>query len=187
MCSVVFTDIFKWSRSVCKVQACFKSAIIVPVHKNTNVYCLKDYRPVVLTSVIMKVFEKLVTNYLSSVMLDNFQFAYRENWFVEDSVSLYTHSLLQHLEANVTHACVLFIDFSSAFNNIVPARMQDNLLKMGVNRSLYNWIFDFLTNRSQGLKSTKLLPNSIGAPQGLRSVASLYSLYSNNTEQTSLH
>lgn len=50
----VLTSIFNWSLQLSIVPACFKSAVIIPVHKKNNITCLHDYRPVALT-VIMKV------------------------------------------------------------------------------------------------------------------------------------
>lgn len=72
------------------------------------------------------------------------------NRSVEDAGSFDVHAVLQHLEANATYALVLFIDLSSAFNDI-RARMRYKLLKMDVRRSvLCNWIF--WTNRSPAVK-----------------------------------
>ena len=48
----VFMDIFNISQSA--VPTCFKMATIVPVPKKAKVTELNDYRPVALTSVIMK-------------------------------------------------------------------------------------------------------------------------------------
>ena len=56
----VFTDIFNLSESV--ILTCFKQTTIVPVPKNTKVTWLNDYRPVALTSVAMKCFERLVSS-----------------------------------------------------------------------------------------------------------------------------
>lgn len=182
--SYVFTDIFNWSLRLCKVPACFKSAVIIPVPKKSNVSCLNDYRPVALTSVIMKVFERLVANYLSATSLDPHQFAYRDNRSVEDAVSLCTHNILQHLEGPATYARVLFIDFSSAFNNIIPKRLFDKLLGLGVKESICKWILDFLTDRSQVVRVNNLLSKSmstsIGAPQGCVLSPLLYSFYTND-------
>ncbi len=77
--SCVFTDIFNLSLSNCSVPTCFKKTVIVPVPKKTPASCLGDYRPVALTSVIMKCFEKLVKSYINSNIpanLDPLQFAY---------------------------------------------------------------------------------------------------------------
>ena len=147
--SSVFVDIFNWSLSLCRVPACFKSAVIIPVPKKSSAVSMNDYRPVALTSVVMKVFERIVCNHLSDVEMDSFQFAYRANRSVEDAVSMCLHSILKHLETPATYVRVLFIDFSSAFNTIVPVKLFDKLIALGINRSLCLWILDFLSNRKQ--------------------------------------
>ena len=47
--------------------------------------------------------------------LDPLQFAYRAGRGVEDASLMLLHSLSHHLEGPLTHARLLFIDFSSAF------------------------------------------------------------------------
>lgn len=62
--------------------ACFKSAVIIPVPKKPQITCLNDYRPVDLTSVVMKAFERLVLSYLKAStehLMNPLQFAYRSN------------------------------------------------------------------------------------------------------------
>jgi hypothetical protein len=52
----VFTDIFNLSLSQSAVTTCFKISTTIPVPKKAKVTELNDYRPVALTSVIMKCF-----------------------------------------------------------------------------------------------------------------------------------
>ncbi len=65
---------------------------------------------------------------------------------------------------------MLFIDFSSAFNTIIPQQLINKLSLLGPNISLCNWILDFLTGIPQSVRvghntsSTTTL--STGAPQG---------------------
>ena len=148
----VLTRIYNCSLTLQKGPTCFIYAAIVPVHKKPNPSCLNDYRPVALTSVIMKIFQRLVCNHLSSITLDPHQFAYRANRSVDDAVSLCLHCILQHLEGPGNYARLLFIDYSSAFNTILPSRLHDKLLHMGVDQSLCRWILDFLTGRVQVVK-----------------------------------
>jgi len=148
----VLTFIFNWSLQIGIVPACFKSAVIIPVPKKDRISCLNDYRPVALTSVIMKVFECLICKHLSSISLDPHQFDYRANRSVYDAVSLCLHSILQHLEFKSTYARVIFVDFSSAFNTIVPVKLINTLQELGVRTSLCKWIFNFLCDRKQVVK-----------------------------------
>lgn len=66
---------------------------------------------------------------------------------------------------------MLYIDFSSAFNTIIPQHLIGKLSLLGLNTSLCNWILDFLTERPQAVRignytsSTTTL--STGAPPGM--------------------
>uniref|UniRef100_A0AAV2JYY0 glucuronosyltransferase n=1 Tax=Knipowitschia caucasica TaxID=637954 RepID=A0AAV2JYY0_KNICA len=60
------------------------------------------------------------------------QFAYRANRSVDDAINLALHHILQHLDSPGTYARVLFVDFSSAFNTILPSLLQDKLSQLNV-------------------------------------------------------
>ena len=57
--AVAFTRIFNQSLTQYTVPPCQKSSVSVPLPKKTAVSSLNDYRPVVLTLIIMKYFETL--------------------------------------------------------------------------------------------------------------------------------
>ncbi len=102
--------------------------------------------------------------------LDPLQFAYRPNRSTDDAISSTLHLALTHLENKDSYVRMLFIDFSSAFNTIIPQQLINKLNLLGLNNSLCNWILDFLTGRPQSVRvghntsSTTTL--STGAPQG---------------------
>ena len=108
---------------------CFKTSMIIPIpKKKSNVSTKNDYRPVSLTSVVMKVFERLVLRYLKSVtasLMDPLRFAHQTNRSVDDAVALALDYMLKHLERHGTYVSFLFIDFSSAFNTIIPFKLFD--------------------------------------------------------------
>ena len=97
----VVTDLFNWSLKIRKVPLCYKSSVIVPVPKKGAVTCLNDYRPVALTAVIMKVFERIIFSFINDLLpknLDPGQYAYRGNRSTDDAVNMCQHHVLQHLE-----------------------------------------------------------------------------------------
>ena len=65
---------------------------------------------------------------------------------------------------------MLFKDFSSAFNPIIPQHLSRKLSLLGLNTSLCNWILDFLTGRPQMVQivnNTSITTTlSTGTPQG---------------------
>ncbi len=131
----------------------FCSPWLIPVPKNSKPSCLNDYRRVALTSIVMKVFERLLKNHISSsipIILDPLQFAYRPNRSTDDAISQVLHFSLTHIDSkNGNYVRLLFIDYSSAFNTIVPIKLAVKLTDLGLNSSLCDWIQDFLTGRPQ--------------------------------------
>ncbi|KAK0149886.1 RNA-directed DNA polymerase from mobile element jockey [Merluccius polli] len=165
----VLTRIFNTSLSLAEVPPCLKAANIIPVPKKTSITDLNDYRPVALTSVVMKCFERLVLQHLKASLPKNFdphQFAYRANRSTEDAVAAVLHTALSHLELPGTYVRLLFVNYSSAFNTIVPD------------------ILNFLTNQPQvvtvGQAHSATLTLGTGSPQGCVLSPLLYNLYTSD-------
>ncbi len=62
----LFTSIFNESLATSVVPTSFKKSVIIPVPKNSKPSYLNDYRPVALTSTVMKVFERLLKKHICS-------------------------------------------------------------------------------------------------------------------------
>ena len=96
----------------------------------------------------MKCFERLVKDHFTSTLpatLDPLQFAYRPNWSTDEAIAITLHTALSHLDKRNTYVRMLFIDYSSAFNTIVPSKLIIKLEAMGLNPALCKWVLDFLT------------------------------------------
>ncbi len=191
----LFTSIFNESLATSVVPTSFKKSVIIPVPKNSKPSCLNDYRLVALTSTVMKVFERLLKKHICSSIpatLDPLQFAYRPNRSSDDAISQVLHFSLTHIDSkNGNYVRLLFIDYSSAFNTIVPTKLAVKLSDLGLNTSLCDWIQDFLTARPQVVKVGQFTSNSItlniGAPQGCVLSPLLYSLYTRLCVLSQLH
>lgn len=86
-----------------------------------------------------------------------------------------------HLEQRNIYVRMLFLDYSSVFNPIVPSKLDIKLRELGLNKSLCNWISSFLTGWQQvvrlGPKCSSPLTISTRGPQGCVVSPLLYSLY----------
>lgn len=125
----VFRNIFNLLLSMCTVYNCLKSATIVPVPKKMPISSLNVYRPVALTSTVMKCFERLVLRQIKltlSPTLDQHQFAYGANRSTDDAINTPLYTAMTHLEHPGTSVRILFVDFSSAFNTVIPAEWKPN-------------------------------------------------------------
>ena len=183
----VFTTVFNSSVQLSQVPCCFKVSTITPVPKKLKPASLNDYGPVVLTSVVTKVLERLVQKFLRSItrdLLDPLQFANRENRLVDDAVSLALHFILKHLDSPNRYACILFSDFSSAFDTIVPQKLFEKQLHLSLPLSPCHWILHSLEDRPQSVKLNNLQSSTIvlntGARQGCVLSPFLYSLFTND-------
>jgi hypothetical protein len=130
-------------------------------------------------SEVIKCFERLVMAHINTIIpetLDPLQFAYRPKRSTDDAISIALHTALSHLNKRNTYVRMLFIDYSSAFNTIVPSKLINKLRTLGLNISLCNWIMDFLTGRPQVV--TPIL--NTGVPQGCVPSPLLYSLFTHD-------
>ncbi|KAI4883889.1 hypothetical protein NFI96_010254 [Prochilodus magdalenae] len=151
----VFVDIFNLSLAQSSVPSCFKTTTIVPLPKKSVVTCLNDYRPVALTPIVMKCFERIVMSHIQETIPDNLdplQFAYRQNRSTDDAVNTAIHTALTHLEGKDTYVRMLFIDYRSAFNTVIPTKLAGKLLTLGLTPTLCNWVLNFLTDRPQSVR-----------------------------------
>ena len=102
----------------------------------------------------------------------------------DDAISIALHTALSQLDKRNTYVRMLFIDYSSTFNTIVPTKLITKLRTLGLNTSLCNWILDFLTGRPQvvraGNNTSATLILNTGAPQMCVLCPLLYSLFTHD-------
>lgn len=103
--------------------------------------------------------------------MDPLQFTYQASRGVEDAILTLLLLLHTHLEKPNTHAKILFLDFSSAFNTMQPKILADILAnEFDLNTGIIYWILDFLTSRVQrvsvGPALFEEMMTSTGSPQG---------------------
>ncbi len=169
-----------------------KKSVIIPEPKISKPSCLNDNRPVALTSIVMKVFERILKKHICSsiLTLDPLQFAYRPNRSIDHVISQVLHSSLTYIDSkNGNYIRLLFIDYSSAFNTIVPIKLAVKFTDLSLNSSLCDWIQYFLTGRPQVVKMGQFTSNSITlnieAPQGCVLSPLLSSLYTHMSPHSS--
>ena len=168
----VLTDIYNTSLNQAIIPASFKSTTIVPLPKKSPASSLNDYRPIALTPIMMKCFERLVKAHITSSLpstLDPFQFAYRPKRSTDDAIATALHRSLAHLENKNSSVQMLFIDLGSVFNTVILQHLVNKLGEIGVSSPLCNWLLDFLTDRPQtvraGNNSSKTTIMNTGVPQ----------------------
>ena len=146
---------------------------------------MKDLRPVALTSCAMKVFEKVVLAHFQTQvahLMDPLQFAYRKNRSVEDAIPNVLNNIYVHLDKPDTSICLMFYDYSSAFNTIQPHILAQKMADKNISPFTVLWILNYLTSRPQHVKLCDTIRSDViftntGAHQGPVLSPFLFSAY----------
>ena len=107
----------------------------------------------------MKCLERLILKQLKQFTeqsLDTLQFAYRPKRGTEDALLTFYELVSQHLSKPNRYVRVLMIDFSSAFNTVLPVKLIETLRSTGTPEILCKFIWDFLTMRTQYVQVDKI-------------------------------
>ena len=137
---------------------------ITPIFKNGDKSDPENYRPISLTSHLIKIFERVIRNKLvchleSNSILSNKQHGFRKS-----------RSCLTHLLKHIDDIIQSLLDFAKAFDKVDHEILVHKLRQCGVQGKLIKWMKQFLTNRKQfvtinGFHSMLALVLS-GVPQG---------------------
>ena len=153
----------------------WRTANITPIPKGSNPSQFPlDYRPISITPIISKIYEKLISRRLykfadSINFLPATQFGFRKGLGTTDALLLLTHDLQSSLDKRA-ESRVVSLDFSSAFDLVNHQALLYKLKLMGVGGSVFGILKDFLTNRRQRVSVdgsfSQFKPVVSGVPQG---------------------
>ena len=152
----------------------WKRAIIIPLPKNKRPSTANDLRPISLTSIIAKIFERLVlkmiTPHWRSIMHED-QYAYRPLSSTTCALTSIEHHWLSTLDdSKGSYIRVFALDFTKAFDCIEHSLLLGKICSYGFDNWLIVWLHSFLSGRTQQVRvnqaTSPCLPISRGIPQG---------------------
>ena len=166
--------IWRTSLDTGEIPQQMKTANIVPIHKGGSRGVPANYRPVALTSHLVKLFEKVIRNSMVSFMEEHGLFNATQHGFRVGRSCL--SQLIAHFD-NIIHLLetgqnvdVIYLDFAKAFDKVDFLVTLRKLEEMGITGKLGCWIHAFLTNRTQSVivNGCKSQPKPVksGVPQG---------------------
>ena len=180
------TDIYQCSINTGMVPDDWKKSIVVPVFKQGNPPSLvESYRPIALTSVIVKILEKIIKKHLLIYLeLNNILFKNQHGFLSKRSTLTNLIETLNFFTENVdakSNVDALYIDLSKAFDSVSHTKLIYKLKKYGFGGSFLTWIHNFLTNRPQVVKINSEFSHAYvadsGLPQGSICAPLLFILY----------
>ena len=165
--------LFKLSYETGNIPTDWKLANVVPVHKKGSKSEVNNYRPISLTSLVMKLYERVIRDELLSRcnhLIDQRQHGFLAQKSCCTQMVDFCDSLALSLNDNI-RSDVIYFDFQKAFDSV----NHDIILKKlkyqyKIDGSLLRFFLNYLKDRSQrvviGNEQSSTLRVNSGVPQG---------------------
>ena len=130
----------------------WKGSVVIPSYKpGKDPENAKNYRPIALTSVICKLFERMVNNRLvwyleSKNLLSNRQFGFRKNRSTLDPLLMLSREI-QNAFAKQNQVVGVFFDLEKAYDTTWRGGILKQLASWGIGGNMFHCIKDFLSDR----------------------------------------
>ena len=147
------SKVFSLSMAQGKLPQDWISANVTPIFKKGNKHLVSNYRPVSLTSITVKLFERIIFNHLTNFLqehkkLSPFQHGFRKGHSCQTQLLETIHQWADTLDKSGS-SHVIYLDFSKAFDTVPHKRLLLKLEHIGIKGELLDWIKGFLSNRRQ--------------------------------------
>lgn len=137
----------------------WKNAITAPLPKVSIPRSVNDFRPIDVASISFNCMQKLIVPQITQAIDqygDSNQFAYRKGLSCTDAVLTLIHNIVTGLNnKDTTISKVLFLDFSSAFNTVLPNRLIQDMQGFVEEPWLLHWVSNFVNRWSRQIKYSK--------------------------------
>jgi len=132
----------------------------------------KDFRPISLTSFLLKSFEKMISLHIKATIdptqISEAQHAFTKGKSIESALHLVVSSIEKSLSIK-EYTLIAFLDIEGAFNNVLPIAITESLTELGVDPPMVGLIHKLLISRmvtaTLGTLTQTRLVNR-GTPQG---------------------
>ena len=124
----------------------WKPSFIIPIFKSGWRKKIENYRGVAILSSFGKLFESLVTQFLTSELLNHIsphQHGFLKGWSTSTNLLEFVNFLVSKIAIG-DQVDVIYTDISKAFDKILHSVLLKKLYKIGIHSSMLAWIKSYL-------------------------------------------
>ena len=187
----ILLQLFNTSFDSASIPQEWRNAIIIPLLKLGKApSSLSSYRPVSLTSCLVKTLERTIADRLyyiteSSNMLSNLQAGFRSHRSCEDQILKITQLIEDGFQRKKCERSVLaLLDYSKAFDQVWRQKLLLSMHQKNIPMKFIRWLNCFLSDRQAKVQfantTSRFRPMRQGLPQGSVLSPLLFILFINN-------
>ena len=178
-----------------KIPEIFKLAYITPIHKGGSRQKPEQYRPVSLTSQIMKVFERVIKQKIMKHLILNHKLNKGQHGFVPGR-STQTQLLAHYNDIYETlmegkRLDTVFLDFAKAFDKVDHDILLEKVKKHKISGKIGRWLGEFLKDRKFRVVANNCISEEAdvisGVPQGTVLAAILFLIMISDIDENVKH
>ncbi len=148
------SKLFANSQTTAVVPTDWRLAIICPIYKKGDPEDVSDYRPVSLTSIICKTFERILKRALLSFLSDTRSISPHQHGFLPcrsrlSNLLVFEEAVTSMMDEGHT-VDVIYLDFAKAFDSVNHRFLLAKMKSFGLRDVVVRWIEAYLSGRVSG-------------------------------------
>ena len=167
-------EIFNYSFLNADIPQFWRHAFIIPILKAGKPACDVDsFRPISLTSCVVKLLERMISNRLNAIAENskwfvNEQAGFRRGLSCEDQIIRLVQKVSDGFQLKPPLRTVMaLLDYSKAYDRTWRERLLAKMLDMGVPITITRWVAAFLRTRTAQVLMNGTLSSKVRMKQGL--------------------